>query len=72
MLTVKYNKVSRSKVLVERKTLLALIRAARVTETVEIEEDKTDIPIEGIMNLAMQGKSFDFLYDSREDIYTAP
>ena len=70
MLKLKIEKVSPTKVLVERKSLLKLIRNARQVEAVDVSETELDLPLEGIMRLAEEGRSLDFLYDKREDIYT--
>ncbi|TAK65292.1 MAG: hypothetical protein EPO24_02720 [Bacteroidetes bacterium] len=70
MLTIKLRNITQSQVLIEKKSLLELIQVASTTEDIEVREEATDIPVEGIMTLAEKGKAFDFLYDTRQDIYT--
>ena len=70
MLKIKVEKVSRSRVMVDRKSLLALIRKVRKLEKVELKETSSDIPAEGIMRLAEKGGALDFLYGEKENIYS--
>lgn len=39
-------------------------------QKIDIVEIENDLPVEGIMKLAEKGKSFDFLKNKKENIYT--
>ena len=58
-----------AKSLLPTKDLRKLIKLARSVETVELVETQNDLPAEGLMKLAEDGKAFEFLDDFREDIY---
>lgn len=70
MIKLKVEKVSKFKVLIERKSLQELIRKVTKLEKVEVTETQLDLPLVGIMTLAEKNKAFRFLYDKREDVYT--
>jgi hypothetical protein len=70
MVRVHAQQVGEEKALVDREELQQLIEVARRVEDVELIEVHDDLPVEALMRLAQEGKSFDFLNDSREDIYT--
>ncbi len=69
MVRVHTQKVGDSRVLVDRQELQKLVEVARHVEDVEVIEMKDDLPVEGLMRLAEQGGSFEFLTDPREDVY---
>jgi len=58
------------KALVDRAELNRLIEAARKVEEVELIEAGDDLPAEGLMRLAGESGSFDYLLDPREDVYS--
>ena len=70
MIKLKVEKVSKFKVLIERKSLRELIRKVTKLEKVEVTETQLDLLLVGIMTLAEKNKAFRFLYDKREDVYT--
>ncbi len=70
MVKVHAQRVGEEKALVDRRELQQLIDAARRVEEVELIEVHDDLPVEGLTRLAQEGGSFDFLNDSREEIYT--
>jgi len=45
-------------------------RVYLVIAITEEEEKKDDLPLSALAEAAIQGGSFDFLYDESEDIYT--
>lgn len=59
-----------AKSLLPTKDLRRLIKLARSVERVELVETQNDLPVEGLMKLAEQGKAFEFLEHAQEDIYT--
>ncbi|MBI3013683.1 MAG: hypothetical protein HYY65_01155 [Candidatus Tectomicrobia bacterium] len=70
MVKVHAQQVGPEKALVDREELQHLIDVARKVEEVELIELQDDLPTEGLMRLVQEGGSFEFLEDSREDIYT--
>jgi hypothetical protein len=70
MVRVHAQQVGPEKALVDRGELQQLIEIARQVEEVELVEVQDDLPAEGLMRLAQEGGSFDFLEDPRENIYT--
>jgi len=62
--------VGPDKALVSREELGKLIEAARKVEEVELIESADDLPAAGLMRIAAEGGSFQFLDDPREDLYT--
>lgn len=62
--------VGPDKALVNREELGKLIEAARKVEEVELIEFGDDLPTAGLMRIATEGGSFQFLEDPREDLYT--
>ncbi len=70
MLQIKLQNVGASMVLIEKSILMNLIQKVQEIEDIKLEESFDDIPTDGIMKLAEMGKSFDFLYDEKEDVYS--
>lgn len=70
MLQIKLQNVSPSMVLIEKSMLMNLIEKVQAVEEINLEESFDDLPTDGIMKLAEMGKSFDFLYDKEEDVYS--
>ena len=70
MVRVHAQPVGAEKVLVDRGELERLVEVARRVEDVELIEVRDDVPVEGLMQLVRESRSFDFLADPREDIYT--
>jgi hypothetical protein len=58
------------KALVDRAELDRLIEAARKVEEVELIEGGDDVPTDGLMRLVEGAGSFEYLLDSREDVYS--
>jgi hypothetical protein len=46
------------------------VELASMNEVIEVMDTQDDLPIESIMKLQESSASLDFLYDSKEDIYT--
>lgn len=63
-------KIPPGKSLLSAKDLKKLVQLARSVERVDLVETHNDLPVEGLMKFAEQGKAFEFLDDKREDIYT--
>ena len=70
MVKVHAQKVGAEKVLVDRGELQRLIDVARQVEEVEVIEVQDDLPVEGLMRLVEEARSFSFLADPREDVYS--
>ena len=70
MVRIHAEPVGPDKVLVNRDELGKLIDVARKVEGVELLEAADDVPVAGLERMAMEGGSFRFLEDAREDIYT--
>lgn len=70
MVRVHAEPVGPDKALVSREELGKLIEAARKVEEVELIESVDDLPAAGLMRIAAEGGSFQFLEDPREDLYT--
>lgn len=70
MVRVHAEPVGPDKALVSREELGKLIEAARKVEEVELIESADDLPAAGLMRIAAEGGSFQFLDDPREDLYT--
>lgn len=70
MVRVHAQPVGAAKALVDRADLQRLVEAARRVEEVELVETEDGLPTEGLMRLAQEGGSFDFLADPREDLYS--
>ena len=70
MVKVHAQQVGPEKALVDRTELQCLINVARQVEEVELIEVQDDLPGEGLMRLAQEGGSLNFLADPREDVYT--
>lgn len=70
MVRVHAEPVGPDKALVSREELGKLIEAARKVEEVELIESADDLPAAGLMRIAAEGGSFQFLEDPREDLYT--
>jgi hypothetical protein len=47
-----------------------LVELASMNEVIEVMDIQDDLPIESIMKLQESSASLDFLYNSKEDIYT--
>ena len=70
MVRVHAESVGPGKVLVSREELEKLIEVARKVEEVELIESADDLSAAGLMRIATEGGSFQFLDDPREDLYT--
>ena len=70
MVKIHAEPVGPDKALVSLEELGKLIEAARKVEEVEVVEFDDDLPAEGLMRIATEGGSFQFLEDPREDLYT--
>ena len=70
MVRVHAEPVGPDKALVSREELGKLIEAARKVEEVELIESADDLPAAGLVRIAAEGGSFQFLDDPREDLYT--
>ncbi len=69
-MTTIHAEIIADKALLSRSEFEQLLELARRNEEVELIASHNDVPILGVMHLAMQGGSFDFLADD-EDLYTA-
>lgn len=58
------------KTLVNRAELDLLIEAARQVDEVELIEGDDDVPADCLMRLVEGAGSFEYLLDSREDLYS--
>jgi len=70
MVKVHAQPVGAEKALVNRTELERLIEVARRVEEVELVEVHDDLPTEGMERLLQDGKSFEFLDDPRENVYS--
>ena len=70
MLHIRIEEIVPQRVLIDRSLLQILLDKVREREVVEVVEETSDLPIEGLMRLAEQGGALDFLNDKREDVYT--
>ena len=70
MLHIRIKDITPQKVLIDRSLLQILLDKVREREAVQVVEETSDLPIEGLMKLAEQGEALDFLNDEREDVYT--
>ena len=70
MLHIRIEEIAPQKVLIDRSLLQILLDKVREGEAVQVVEETSDLPIEGLMRLAEQGGALDFLNDEREDVYT--
>jgi len=69
-LKIKYARVNRSKLLVDRRVMNELIKRVRRYEKIDVIEETAEPRTKGIMRLAEQGKSLRFLYNKKQDIYS--
>lgn len=67
-MTIVHAKFSGNKVVLPREDFERLVNLARQSEPVELEYSEDDLPIEGILQLAEQGGSFDWLAEE-PDLY---
>ena len=70
MLHIRIKAITPQKVLIDGSLLQILLDKVREREAVQVVEETSDLPIEGLMKLAEQGEALDFLNDEREDVYT--
>jgi hypothetical protein len=70
MVKVHAQAVGGEKAIVDRAELDRLIEVARQVEDVEVVEVQDDLPVEGLMSLALEGGSLTYLADPCEDIYS--
>lgn len=69
-ITVHAQRLDAQHLIITESDLQSLITVARQVASVQFEERKDNLPIEGLMELAETSGAFDFLLDEREDIYT--
>ena len=70
MLHIRVEEIAPRKVLIDRRFVQILLDKVRERETVQVLEETNDLPAEGLMRLAEQGRALDFLNDEREEVYT--